>query len=423
MESCKIIPREQTIADLPPAITNARSSEQVTALQAEHKLPILVVLDDDSTGSQTCHGIPVLMVWEHQTLLDEFQSSSNGFFILTNSRALPTEGARNLIREICQAVKKAAAEAGKEFEVVLRGDSTLRGHFPTEPAVAEEVIGTGTDYQWILAPFFRQGGRLTIDDVHYVAEGEQLVPAAQTQFAKDATFGYSNSNLPKYVAEKSAGDIQESNVASISLHDIRKGGAEVVARRLLDLPMKIKVIIVNAVADEDMEVAVQGILSARQQGKHYIYRTGAAFVSTRLGIEQIPPLGPRELSMDLSAKAHGGLVIAGSYVPKTTAQLHSLVEGRGDKLKVITIQVEYLLANPDRTQDTILAAADLAGEHIVQGQDVLLMTSRKLITTEEGHKMSSLDVGTIVAQALVDFLRLVNPRPRYLIAKVCTGVR
>lgn len=412
MESCLVLPREETLAGLPPAPSSTGSSAEVVKLQKANKLPILVVLDDDPTGTQTCHGINVLTVWDQKTLVDEFKSTDSGFFILTNSRALPTPEARTLIKQICEAVKQAAGAVGKEFEFVMRGDSTLRGHFPDEPEVAEEVVGKANG--WILAPFFRQGGRLTIDDVHYVAEGDKLVPAAQTPFAKDATFGYSNSNLAKYVEEKSKGRISASDVGSISLDDIRRGGPSAVTKRLLELDKK--VIIVNAVVDEDMEIFILGLLEAQQHGRRYIYRTGAAFVSTRLGIEQIAPLGAEDLQMDTSQAAPGGLIIAGSYVPKTTAQLESLVEGRGDRLRKITIDVEELLASPDKTRQTVQSAADKAGRLITQGEDVLIMTSRKLVTAED--EVSSLKIGSTVAQSLVDFMELLEQRPRYVIAKV-----
>jgi uncharacterized protein YgbK (DUF1537 family) len=125
--------------------------------------------------------------------------------------------------------------------------------------VAEEVLG-GVD-GWILAPFFRQGGRFTIDDIHYVADPQgNLIPAAQTPFAKDAAFGYSNSNLRKYVVEKSNGSITEDRVHSISLEDIRTGGPQAVTKKLLSFE-KGKVIILNAVVDTDMEVFVLGLLA------------------------------------------------------------------------------------------------------------------------------------------------------------------
>ncbi|KAE8312044.1 NADP-dependent oxidoreductase domain-containing protein [Aspergillus transmontanensis] len=396
---------------LPPPVESSRLLEQID--QQIDQFPILVVLDDDPTGTQTCHGINVLTVWDDATLVEEFHTCDRGFFILTNSRALPTAEARKLISEICTAVKKAAVQAQKTFEIVLRGDSTLRGHFPDEPQVAEEVIGKVDG--WILAPFFRQGGRFTIDDVHYVADAEgNLVPAAQTIFAKDATFGYTSSNLIDYVVEKSNGSIARHRVQSISLQDIREGGVSAVTKRLLEFAQG-SIIVVNAIADTDLEIFVLGLLQAKSAGRNYIYRTGAAFVSTRLAIRPKPPLSAQDLGLSTEASSPGGLIIAGSYVSKTTDQLQALTSGCGSALKVITLDVESLLNSTGSSYSTVLSAADEAGKYISDGQDVLLMTSRRLVNSHD--ELSGLQIGSIVSSALVLFLRLLIPRPRYIIAK------
>jgi hypothetical protein len=36
----------------------------------------------------------------------------------------------------------------------------------------------------VLVPAFIEGGRFTIDDVHYLVENEELVPVSDTPFAK-----------------------------------------------------------------------------------------------------------------------------------------------------------------------------------------------------------------------------------------------
>ena len=326
MEACTSIAYEETLSGLSPPPQSTGLSSDIVRRQKAGDLPVLVILDDDPTGTQTCHGINVLTVWDHDTLIEEFKSTNSGFFILTNSRALHTPEARDLIREICEAVKQAAAETRKDFELVLRGDSTLRGHFPDEPEVAEEVVGKAD--AWILAPFFRQGGRLTINDVHYVKEGEQLVPAAQTPFAKDASFGYQNSNLRKYVVEKSKGSISDDRVTSISLDDIRKGGSDAVTEKLLNLPQG---------SGHRRKCGCRrghGSLHARIDGSTSTRK--AIHLSDWRRIRINPPWDradtlrsrPQDLDMDVSQSAPGGLIIAGSYVPKTTAQLESLVEGR-----------------------------------------------------------------------------------------------
>ena len=47
----------------------------------------------------------------------------------------------------------------------------------------------------ILCPFFLEGGRVTIDNVHYVKEGNILIPAGMTEFAKDQSFGYPSPRI------------------------------------------------------------------------------------------------------------------------------------------------------------------------------------------------------------------------------------
>lgn len=403
-----IIPLDETLASLPPVHADNTLST-IKSKIASPSTPTLIILDDDPTGTQTCDSIPVLTVWDTATLKSELQTSPAGFFILTNSRALPGPEAKDLIKEICTNISSAAVSTSAKFQIVLRGDSTLRGHFPEEPESVEECLGSAD--AWILAPFFLQGGRYTINDVHYVAEGNNMVPASQTPFAADATFGYASSNLRDYVLEKAGPKFSEKDIFSITLEDIRLGGPEKVTERLLSVP-KGSVVVINAAAESDMHVFALGAIGAEQAGKSYLYRTGAAFVSSRLGIPSKPPMTAEELG--IASEGHGGLIIAGSYVPKTTAQLAALRRMRGEKLAVVELDVAMLIDSSTRASvvaDTIATAS----QNILSGKDVLVMTSRKLITGHDG--ISSLRIGSAVAAALVDVLEGIEVRPRYIIAK------
>ncbi|KAL4799107.1 hypothetical protein BDV19DRAFT_356008 [Aspergillus venezuelensis] len=422
MSNYPSLPREQTLASLPPEHPSNALSHITNLLSTSTSPRRLVVLDDDPTGTQTCHDISVLTVWDIPTLTAEFATNSAGFFILTNSRALPPSEAEHLISEICENVLAAALETGlsrDRLDIVLRGDSTLRGHFPLEVDVAQAVFSDGDAKSgkptWVLAPFFYQGGRFTINDVHYVAEEENLVPAGETQFAKDATFGYKSSSLRDYVLEKAPGRLQAEEIHSVSLDDIRVGGPEGVRDRLLSFGIgNGGVVIVNAAAESDMHVFVAGLLLAEAQGARYIYRTGAAFVSTRLGISPIPPITAHDLGLP-QPRETGGLILAGSYVPKTTAQLKVLTETRADKLDVIEMRVEDLIASPESAREVIKDVIKEAEENLSKGRDTLVMTSRALITG--GDELSSLAIGSKVAEALVRVLVGIEVRPRYIIAK------
>lgn len=406
---------QQTLHTLPSEFALDMDSHVRRPLET-NSMPTLVILDDDPTGTQTCHDVNVLMTWDEENLYKEFSQGASGFFILTNSRALPPDEAKRLTGEVCMNVKKAAEKAGKTFEIVLRSDSTLRGHLFEEVTGVEEVLGHFDGL--VLAPFFFQGGRLTINDVHYVREGDTLIPAGQTPFAQDATFGYQNSNLCNYVMEKCGSRFNQDSFLSISLEDIRLGGPSKVAEKLLSRPGSPNtVILVNAVAETDMSVFVAGLLEAAKDGRRYLYRTGASFVSSRLGIMGIPPLTLGDVAQNgPNSSAHtGGLIIAGSYVPKTTAQLKVLRERRGAKLDVIELEVTKLLDSPRSAQDMVTVAAQQASDLLATGKDVLVMTSRKLITG--GDALTSLQIGSKVAKALVDLVGEIQTKPRYLIAK------
>ncbi|KAK2055340.1 hypothetical protein LY76DRAFT_596144 [Colletotrichum caudatum] len=409
------LPAQKTIDSLPKEFSgDVISSTRKVVDNGE--VPVLVVLDDDPTGTQTCHNIDVLTVWDAATLEYEFSLDPTGFFILTNSRALPSAEAKQLILDICQNVKEAAEKSNKAFEIVLRGDSTLRGHLPEEPEAAEEALGKFD--AWVITPFFYQGGRYTIDDVHYVKEDDVLVPASHTPFAQDATFGYKNSNLRKYVLEKCGSRFDDSSFLSVTLDDIRIGGPAGVTKRLLSVaPGSNTVVIVNAAAESDMHVFVAGLLEAEKKGRRYLYRTGAAFVSSRLGITGIPPLTMADLGVSAreGVKQPGGLIVAGSYVPKTTAQLKVLRERRGDMLHVIELDVAGLIESAETAERVVTTAAAETASKLAAGEDVLVMTSRELIKGDDA--LSSLQIGSKVARALVQLVEKIDVRPRYLIAK------
>jgi len=255
----RVLDLHETLSSLPPPPPSDLRSQTRQQLQTSAAIPILVALDDDPTGTQTSHDVAVLTVWDTATLEAEFAATppGGGFFILTNSRAQHGADAHALVVAICQNLQAAARAARVRFDVVLRGDSTLRGHFPGELRAAERVLGAAD--AWILAPFFLQGGRYTLGDVHYVAEGDRLVPVGETPFARDATFGYRSSDLRDWVVEKSDGTIGRDHVKSLGLDLIRRGGSGAVCEALMGFD-KGSVVIVNAACEEDVDVVVLGIL-------------------------------------------------------------------------------------------------------------------------------------------------------------------
>ncbi|KAM4106536.1 hypothetical protein ACB094_04G071700 [Castanea mollissima] len=373
---------------------------------------ILVVLDDDPTGTQTVHDIEVLTEWTIESLIAQFRKIPKCFFILTNSRSLSSEKASALIKDICRNLHTAATSVEDiDYTVVLRGDSTLRGHFPEEADAAVSVLGEMD--AWIICPFFLQGGRYTIDDVHYVADSDKLVPAGDTEFAKDAAFGYKASNLCEWVEEKTGGRIPASKVTSISIQLLRKGGPDAVFERLCNLP-KGSTCIVNAASERDMAVFAAGMIKAELKGKRFLCRTAASFVSTRIGIIPKAPILPKDLG--INKEKNGGLIVVGSYVPKTTKQVEELRQQCGQILRSIEVSVDKLaMRSVEEREEEISRTAAMADCFLRARKDTLILTSRELITGKTPSE--SLEINFKVSSALVEIVRQITIKPRYILAK------
>ena len=160
-----------------------------------------VVLDDDPTGVQTVHDISVYTDWTVESMKKGLADSNKVFYVLTNSRGMTEAETTKIHREILQAVSQAAKEEDRRYLFISRSDSTLRGHYPLETCLLKDGMekdGRKIDGE-VLFPFFKEGGRFTIDNIHYVKYGEELVPAAQTEFAKYSTFGYTHSSITAYI--------------------------------------------------------------------------------------------------------------------------------------------------------------------------------------------------------------------------------
>jgi len=133
----------------------------------------VVVLDDDPTGVQTIHDIMVTTQWDEDSLYQLLAGKVRGFFILTNSRSFPQEEAVRINRDIARNLIKAASLANRDFVVISRSDSTLRGHYPAEVDALRSTLqgSAGMEFDGeILMPVFVEGGRYTSGDIHLVED-------------------------------------------------------------------------------------------------------------------------------------------------------------------------------------------------------------------------------------------------------------
>ena len=367
----------------------------------------VVVFDDDPTGTQTCYDVVVLTSWAVSVIAEQLKQKPSILFILTNSRSLSVQKAVELNMEIGKNLNEAVKESGRNIVVISRSDSTLRGHFPAEVTAIASALQL-QEAIWILIPAFIEGGRYTLDDVHYIVEHGELVPVSDTPFAKDKVFGYSHSNLKEWVEEKSNGRIKAAKIVSCSIEDIRLGGPDIIAGKLIRCSSE-DVVIINAASNKDLEVLTMGILKAEKSGKQFLYRSSATFVSIRAGIAPGKIFTPSK--KEITAE-HGSLIIVGSYVPKTSAQLTYLLQEK--KHEPIEISVPELL-EATNTGEQLAAVIKQTDWWLASGRDVVIYTSRELKTGKDAE--GNLKINSEVSSFLVDIIQGITIRPAFIIAK------
>jgi uncharacterized protein YgbK (DUF1537 family) len=366
----------------------------------------LAVVDDDPTGTQTIHGVAVLTDWSVETIKQELETDLPAFFVVANSRGMLLAQAKAVNAELGRNLRQAIEDSGRNVAILSRGDSTLRGHYPGEVDALDDSLGDGFDAR-ILIPFFLEGGRYTLDDVHYVAEGDWLIPSGETEFARDTAFGYHSSDLRDWVEEMTGGDVTSDEVASISIEDIRLGGPErvaVIASEFTDG----RTCIVNAASMRDMEVVTQGLMIAEAQGKKFLYRTSASFIRARIGQTARAPLTGGDLDLPRSG---GGLIIVGSHVPRTTGQLTKLLAKPG--IHGVEVNVQALMC--ETAEPEIARVANEVNRGLSHNKKVVVYTSREVLTGSDAEV--NLNIGQKVSDGLVAIVDRMESRPRYIISK------
>jgi uncharacterized protein YgbK (DUF1537 family) len=415
----------------------ARQVASALAASAAESPRVLVVLDDDPTGTQSVSDLPVLTRWEVEDFTWAFTQGKAAVYVLTNTRSLdPAEAAaRNeeIVRNALAAAHAGATdgEAAVRLGFVSRSDSTLRGHFPLEPDVIAATVaaesGEETDGV-VIVPAFPDAGRVTIGGIHYMRgtgnDAGQLTPVAETEFAKDATFGFANSEMAKYVEEKSQGRFAAEAVIVLDLNIIRAGAAgngeagdpDVSAKAIADAiePATASTpIVADIVTENDLRALALGLEEAERRGKKLLYRVGPPFVRARIGQEIRNELSGEEAYAGNVPSEAGGLIVVGSHVGVTTRQLKVLTDQHG-AARIVEIDVEKLLGDGadaylDQTVDTVVEA--------LHDGDVIVHTSRLLIKTDDPAE--SLRIARTVSAAVVAVVNrtLKTFPPRFVIAK------
>jgi len=235
-----------------------------------------------------------------------------------------------------------------------------------------------------------------------------LVPVGQTEFALDTSFGFAESRLQDWVAEKTGGRIMADDVVSVSLDEIRHNGPKAVAAKLVSLKPN-SVCVVNAATMRDIEVVALAAIDAEKAGQRLVWRTAASFVRARAGLGERPLLTCDDLSLPAT---EGGLIVVGSHTPRTTRQLEQLLT-RGD-VTGVAIDVERLLT-PEGRSFEIDRVARIADGVVSRGGNVVVYTSRAVVTS--GSSRDNLTLGAEISLGITEIVNSITASLRYIVTK------
>ena len=331
----------------------------------------MVVLDDDPTGIQTVHGCLLVTEWTDDALREAFANPVPFFYVLTNTRAMTRSDAERTVREATEAVVRVNREFGYELIMVSRSDSCLRGHFPLETDVMRKVLeqnGIHPAPKTAFCPAFIEAGRVTIEGVHYMREGERLIPVSETEFARDNVFAYHTSVLRDYIREKGADPDDYEIVDAHSYDELNRFAATLAA------PV--------------------------------VVRSSSSLPKAIAGLED-KPLLDRSI---LRCEGGVGCFVVGSHVQKTTRQLQHLLSAEGTC--GVEVDVQRILDAPEPLMQEILTEVlDVAQ----RGETPVVYTSRREIRIDDADLRQQL--GQRVSDFLVDVVRRLPYVPSYLVAK------
>lgn len=364
--------------------------------------PKIIVLDDDPTGSQTVHSCLLLTRWDVATLKAALADSAPLFFILTNTRGMDATRAATVTREVCDKLKLALADYPGPVLFVSRSDSTLRGHYPVETDVMNAVLGPFD--ATLLTPAFFEGGRVTRDSTHYLMVDGKPVPTHETEFARDSVFGYRTAFLPDYVAEKTGGRVAAEDVARLTLADLRKGQAGTWLNGLHDN----RVGVVDGESMDDYRLFADAALKAAADGKRLLFRSAASLLTA---LAKLPPQPvSAESFATLVRDDRPGVIVVGSHVAKTTAQLTVLLKQRG----MVGLPLDVARLPGARAAMVDELTTSIAHAH-ARGLTPVVFTSRTEL--QFTNVAARLTFGEAVSGTLMDVVKQLPQTLGFLISK------
>lgn len=360
----------------------------------------LIVLDDDPTGVQAVAGVPIMLEWDVESLRDVVADDPPAVHLMTNTRAFEPHRAYDIVRRAVRAVLGAMPDA----EVVLRGDSTLRGHLFEEYRGVRDELHPGKEAVLLLVPALPAAGRVTRGGVHMLVTDEGAIPLDRTEYARDPSFGYGNAHLLQWAEERSGGHFPADRGRELPVDVLRQEGPGALAEHIIERSSTGLAAVVAPDAEEitDLELVAEGYRRAVAAGAHVIVRCAPTFVGVLAD-----DLAHEDLPMPRSRGSV--LVLCGSYVERTTRQLGRLcAEHRKSFVETDIVA----LASPISQVREVARCAEAAGRLMERDGLAVVTTPR----SKPGSEWTLAD-GERASVGLAQVLARCEPRPDVVVVK------
>jgi uncharacterized protein YgbK (DUF1537 family) len=278
---------------------------------------ITVVLDDDPTGAQAMSGVSVILDWQDPDAWRSVEPGDRAVHLLTNSRAHDGVGAATLVASAARAARMRRPDC----RLVLRGDSTLRAHLWEEYEALRAVVEPDrADVPHLLVPALPAAGRVTVGGVQLLERDGRRIPLDRTEYANDGALAYTSAELAFWAEERSAGRFAAADAVTVPLEALRStAGASRVAAAIAAAAQtgRPAVVVPDAEDERDLETIADGLRIHEATSESVVVRCAPAFAAVLSGAAaRAAPAAP--------SGDRGVLIVCGSFVPTTTAQVEQL---------------------------------------------------------------------------------------------------
>jgi uncharacterized protein YgbK (DUF1537 family) len=355
--------------------------------------PPLVILDDDPTGAQAVADVPVALAWGHGEVARALRPGDAAIHVLTNSRAHPAEEAAAITADAARAALREAPGA----RVLMRGDSTLRGHVWEEYDAVRGVVAPDGAPPLLLVPALPAAGRVTRGGVHLILRDGEAVPLDRTEYATDGALAYRDARLLRWADERSGGRMRAQDGIETAPGGVAEALAAAASRG------RPAAVAPDAESIEDLEEIAAGLRAAWEMGVPALVRCAPTFAAVLAGTSARGLVTP-------TAPPGGVLVVCGSFVPNTTAQLAALEQ------RLPGLQVEIDAATLGGAEGEAEAALDAAAR---AAQALLADRGCAVVATSRARVPALVPAGAQrqVAVRLASLVRRVRPAPGIVVAK------